>query len=471
MDKRFSTSNLTHAKKLVFACFSFVFFALPAAAQVSVSVGVQEIYDDNIFLEDDGGLTAGALQAQQNAEAAGEPFEIPVDADGETNDDLITHAYVGLSSAKQLGDVAKLAAEGRVGAYVFNDESDENRLSLDTLLRLDASDAWLPKPLALSLASIISSGSNDITVAEGTVARQSQSHVAALDFGARGWRVAPKTDLGLGYSLTRNDFLGEFEFSNPKDDRLEEEGSDYFNNAIQTSVTQYLSDTFNIGVQASASALTFTNVQSNDLDNKSEDDLDRYQYTASTGFLYTPTEKLTVGANVGFDGSTFKEERDEIMVTLPDESGMPQTITSQPDKSDSTLAFSGNARYLLSTESSVSLRAAQSSGVDIDGDRLVVRSFGASGNQILGDRFEFILSGRLVQFENGGEIDEPTDRYEATATLKYSITEAIVLAAGYNFTAQDAPNTDEALIFRSQDYESHRAFISLSAGLVGTPKL
>ena len=73
---------------LSFALLSTLVFSTPAAAQVAITVGVQEMYDDNIFLENDErrpaplvvddaleeDLSDGELSVFSSEQADGNPF-------------------------------------------------------------------------------------------------------------------------------------------------------------------------------------------------------------------------------------------------------------------------------------------------------------------------------------------------------------------------------------------------------------
>ena len=71
-----------------FVAVAGLFSAQTASAQIVYSVGTQEVYDTNIFLEDD--QAPATLQLDKD----GNPFE---QADGELNEDFISNPYVSLA--------------------------------------------------------------------------------------------------------------------------------------------------------------------------------------------------------------------------------------------------------------------------------------------------------------------------------------------------------------------------------------
>src|SRR5438477_316479 len=83
-------------------------------------------------------------------------------------------------------------------------------LAAESLVTLDASDKLIPAPFYMALQSSLQSESNDVTVASGTAARQSESHDGTFRTGIRSYPIAKDTTFDLGYVLLRHDFLGAF---------------------------------------------------------------------------------------------------------------------------------------------------------------------------------------------------------------------------------------------------------------------
>jgi hypothetical protein len=129
-------------------------------AQVAVSVGVQQIYDNNIFLESTDKSTLDILSETLTPEELGSLDLRRID--GDPNDDFITFPYIGVSGPIEIFEHIKSAAELKAGVYVFANESYENRFILDSNVKVSLEETILPEPFYLDLLSTISSRSNDI---------------------------------------------------------------------------------------------------------------------------------------------------------------------------------------------------------------------------------------------------------------------------------------------------------------------
>ncbi|MCB0358530.1 MAG: hypothetical protein KDD44_02810 [Bdellovibrionales bacterium] len=449
---------------------SIVVFALglaqSAAAQVVVSMGVEEVYDDNLFLESGNKRVVPEGFVPPEGLTVDDIFT--VDNDGKIDDDFITNVFVDISTARELGRYGTLSADVGFGALIFADLDDENRLTLDSLIQLDANREMLPNHLYASLNSDFNSGGANVAVAEGTAARQVQTHTATFAFGLENLPVANQLEGNLGYNLVRHDFLGEFVLSDRPDNRLEEEGSDFFANTLAGSLVYALNQTTDLDVSSNVTLYTFSTVNSNDNPDLTSEELDRFDYSVSTGIQHAFSERLQGSANVGVDFSTLVDTpMDEVIeVTNPD--GTTTSIVQTPDDTSSSLAFSGRLDATPFDGTGASLVVVQSSGVDTDGSRIIIRSVGLNLSQDITDRLQFGAGGRYMQFDQGDSLSDSTDRYSLSTSLRYALTESLSLSAGWNYTNQDASGQED-ITSRDQDYESNRFYVAINAGLVGIP--
>ena len=124
----------------------------------------------------------------------------------------------------------------------------------------------------------------------------------------------------------------------------------------------------------------------------------------------------------------------------------------------------------MSDRASLGVNILQSAGTDINGGRLLSRSFGVNGNYIFNNRTSANLSGQFAQFNSGDSLSKPTDRFSVTAATRYSLTDAIALAIGYSYVVQNADSQSTSVLFNSGDYEGHRVFVSLDTGFMGLMK-
>ncbi len=450
--------------------------ATTAEAQVVVTVGVQEVYDDNIFLENDKG-TPPPIVVDPSLADPGLLLEPPTEVNGDPDDDFITNAFIGLSGAIPISPHVKTAAEGKFGVIIFADNDDENRLTADAVFTISAEPSLVPAPYYVDGRVAIESKQNDISSASGTASQQSQTLNPGLNLGVRGIELSPATKFGIGYALTYNEYLGDFTFKNKNNEDLgvyaglvDPKGSDYFTNAIDSGLDYTVTEKWTAGLFAGVTDYTFTNVETNDAVDKTEDDLDRTEGVAGVRSTYQLSEKLSVGGSVGMNLSHLKTEPDDVFVTVISDDGTTTQITQQGDQNDVSLTFGGNLSYAPEATSLLRLAVDQARRTDLDGDRLITRSASLDASKSIGDRLKLAAGGRFLQFNIGDSISSPTERYEVTASVQYSLTESLALTAGWNYTNQDADesNLEQRLLFQSEDYEGNRFFVGITAGLVGT---
>jgi len=447
-----------------------------ASAQVVITAGAQEIYDDNIFLENDTG-TPPPIVIDDSLSDPNLNIDPPKQADGDPDSDFITNVYLGFSGAVPLSEKIKTSAEGKVGVLIFADQSDETRFTVDTVLTADSDKTLIPEPFYVNSRVAIQSRSSDITAAEGTATKQAQTLVAALGLGARDIALAQDTKFGLGYTFAYNDFLGDFTLKNKDNEelgafknRVEPRGSDYFTNGVDATLDKILNPQWAAGLFAGVTNYTFTNVDSNDLASKDEDDLDRTDGTAGLKTSYQISEQVSAGASAAVNLSHLKNEPDPIFVTVIDDNGETTQVLKDQDSDQVSLGYGANLNYAPEPLSLFRLAVDQSQQTDIDGDRIITRSVSLDASKAIGDRFKLGAGGRFLQFNVGDSITKPTERFEVTASIQYSLTENVALTAGWNYYNQraDEDNLRERFLFASEDYEGNRVFVGISGGLVGS---
>ncbi len=445
--------------------------ARPAMAQVALSVGVDEVYDDNIYLEDDLNTDAPVIVTDPGT---GLTTVIPKDLDGDKNDDFITNVYAAVSGAVPLSKHLKTGVEAKVGALVFAKEEEESRLTLDSTISIASEKTLLPEPLFFSIASEFRSDSSDIAVAEGSAAEGSQTHEAIVDLGLTKWEFMDRTDLDLYYTFTRHDFLGDFTFGSrsdsPDEVRQEAEGSDYFSNALHGRVNRHMTQQVDAFIAASTDFLTYTDVQSNTVViDSGTDELDRFDNRYSVGTDYIVNDKVKVGGEVGLDHTHYVNDLSSVDVTFINPDGSQTVETIDRSQNETSLFFAAYADYAPDKSTSVGLRADQESGNNIDGSRIETRSVSLNASRLFGERVQAGLGGRFLQFSEGDNLNDPTNRVEATVSLHYILTPSMTLGVGYSYINQNADsNSENNLITGAGDYDSNRVFISFNAGLVGT---
>ena len=435
---------------------------LPAlgSAQVALTVGVEEIYDQNIYLENDNArLDLPADLDPADAEAL-KPYN------GDPDDDFITNVYLAASGSIPLTKYLKTAAEGRLGTMFFADNSDEDRLTLDSLIDVTSEESLLPKPWFFKLTSDFSSQSADISVSDGATAKQSESHLASLDLGVKRWQYSqqPALDLSLYYRFQRMDYLDIFDFGDSA--LLNEDGADYFSNGALNEFGYDYSETLRFVWTSTADYYSYTSVTDDDeFSDIDQDDLDRLAYDSRVGFKYQAREDLVLAANIGVEGAHYPDRQSSEIITLDD--GIT-TVAADDDDDELSLAYDASASYLIDPTSSLNVLFEQTTGNNINGASISYRNLSAFLTKGLTDTLSLSTGGRFIQFDDGDTISDATDRYEATVALNYALTEALSLSAGWNYVNQNASDEDTSSFVASDDYESHRAFLGISAGVIGT---
>lgn len=438
---------------------------IPAHAQVVVTLGVETRYDDNIFLEDGEGLPEVSAMEGELMAPEGEDVVILEDFpqfDGEENDDFVTTVSLGLSTAKELNKYLKFDGSFEGGAVFFGDFDSQNRWLLDSLLKLSKQDGAISPNLGVSVSSQFQTGGNNVGVANGSAAQQSVQHIASLDLNYN-YELSQRTSWDIGYTLSRVDFLGSLRFSDDDDDIPSEEfditeiGSDYFSHNFETGIKRDLSEATRVGLSAGLRRLSFTRLVGQP--NEDEDNLDRIDYYFGLNASHTISQHWTFLGDVGADFSSFDEDRENSDGEIAD--------------SDNASLFFATSLAYLDSRSSLrgNLGINQTAGQDIDGERIITRDLFANIGFSPFDKATLDLDALFTQFSVGDTLSNSFDRYSLSASMGYQLIDNLKLTIGYSFVDQEAGDSGDrpvgAILSNINDYQSNRAFIGLSAGLVG----
>lgn len=447
-------------------------------AQVAITLGVQEVYDDNVFLENDRRRPAPlVLDDALEADIADGDLSVfySDQADGSPDDDFITNVFIAAATdVPQLKNYADINLDGRIGGLFFADYDDQNRITLDGTVSVLISDLIIPQPYYIEYRSALRSDSGDIGVAQGTASRASETLDNTLSLGVRNWEVRRNTRFALGYTAAYHLFLGEFLFSDKDDRRFEEEGSDYHSHTVHSSLEYDVSNTTAVGVRGSAGVQLFTDVERNDALTDFEDDEDQFNRTngdAAFFVRYNPTAQLSLSGHAGIQLTSFHEDQEPRPETVIGPEGLPEIILVERDDSETSFVFGGSANYIFEPGTALLLGLQQEVGTDIDGQRITTRSTYANLTKGFGDRFRLDTGFTFVQFSTEEDLSRAIDRAEFSASASYQLTQSTALVLGYNYINQDSgdDSLEEFLRFRSQEYEVNRVFLSLNVGLVGLP--
>jgi hypothetical protein len=456
--------------------FAILIFTQSAKAQVAITLGAQESYDDNIFLED-GQKRPAFVVFDDSIEEEVQNGRLPIlaeEIDGKKNDDLITNLSVGIAGISPFLDrYAKTIIQTQLSAFLFADQSSQNRFGLDGVIDSTLKEQFLPKPFYASLIHELHSAASDATTAQGTAARAVQTYTLSTKLGVQRVPIAKNTDYSLNYVGSYHLFLGELRFDKEEPGEIKEDGSDYHAHTAEAVLGKDVTKNLRASLNGTAGVQLFTSTASSTFSQEelAKEELDRTNYTGTVNLKYTPSKKLALNSAVGFSHSSRFEEPRPRRVTILDENNEARTISIERDKSETTLILRGDVKYTFASGSALLLGAEQGVGTDIDGERITTRTAFANGSQSLGDRLSLTLGGRLSQSSSTDDLSSSIDRVEATTSLNYALAQQISFQVGYNYVDQtaDQKKLDDVLSLRSNDYRSNRVFVGINMGFVGLP--
>lgn len=446
-------------------------------AQVILSGGVNETYDDNIFLETGDGTPPPIVLDSQLANPTSSGT-VPEQVDGKKNSDFLTNVTLGASGAPHLMRGIQSTMGATVGGVFFADQTDYDQMTLNTDLTLRSQHELIPEPFYFNLGSQIRSQSNDSTIAQGTATRLTQVHYASLEAGAQNVTIAPSTTWGLGYRLAYTDYLGDFRFTDradqnlgPYENRLTNQGSDYFVNGVNTTFDHNFSKQTTGGIGVALNDIIFTDVAGSNGLNNSASQLDRDELVPSARVNYQATKALSFNGSVGYNFTRYKEDRVPTTVFVTEADGTQTSFQQAGSKDQDSFLFSAGSGYTLDPGTNFFINANQSTSPDLNGNRLITRAVTLTGMKTLTDRLRGSLSGRYLQYNAGQSLQNSNDRYEMTLALSYSITPSVALSSGWTYANQQlgSNSLSQRAALSTEDYSVNRFFVGLSAGFLGIP--
>ena len=468
-----TTSLVTTSLAIAFLLISVAATEM-ANAQVAVSVGVRETYDDNVFLENGqrhpnpfvlNDAIEQDIKDGQLSILGGDP------ADGKKNGDVISN--VNLSASGSMEDVSSAVKGGwnlGTGLLLFNKYTDYSRVTVDALVDVALKDTYLPKPFFVSASTGISSRTSDVSVANGSAARAAQTWNSNLRTGINDYVVAKETFLGAGYNLNYNKFLGQWVLSGNTDKRFQQQGSDYLTNSLFSTLDHQFTKSLNSGFAVESGLQTFTKVQNSTLSsNLNKNSLDRYFTNITWDSTYVVDKKLSFTSSIGTNITSYKNQPAPFTQTTIGPDGKPVSKVVQADQTQSGLIYTFGSTYTFEPGSSLVLQIAQNRSSNINGGLITIRNYSATLNKSLSDRFFFTLGNSYLVYGAGNSVSNGLDRYEGTASLSYALTQDTNLSVGYNYATQNADDSslNPTSLFQSQDYDSNRFYINISSGIIG----
>ena len=451
--------------------------ASTAEAQVAISIGVQEVYDDNIFLENDNRQPTPFVSnsvVETDLEDGTLSSVISDENDGVPDEDLLTTITIGMSGeVPLLQQYLTSTHSNSVGFVLFSEAEEQNRLTLDSSLSISAKEALLARPFHFDFRSAIRSSSTNAGVAQGTASRAAQTLTLNLNTGVRNVSLTEALSYNLGYQGAYNAFLGEFNLNSDRDERFEARGADYHSHTAVTSLDFQATERLRLSLLGSAGVQLFTQLESDDLitDVQDEDDFDRTVADIRVNGKYKASERISLNAGAGIGFSSRHNDIEDIVRNVVDEDGNVQTVTIDQEEDQTALLFSGGVEYFYMPGSVIRLSASQQLASDLDGDQITTRNFSGNITHAINARVKLTAGSTFVQFANDDTLSNSQDRFEISTSVSYFVTENASLALGYNFAKQttDASDAEEQLRLRSLEYEVNRAFLSLNYGFVGLP--
>ncbi|HMO18347.1 MAG TPA: hypothetical protein PKA63_08805 [Oligoflexia bacterium] len=481
------TGRMTCAMKKIISTFiSAGFFLIVLlvcsknlSAQVAITVGAQEIYDDNIFLENKNPRPVPVVFDQQiEEEYDGRALitQYPERFDGRTNSDFITNAFIGFSGNLQsLEPAIKNSYDLQLGALLFADNNEQNRFTVDGGLDTSLSNALLPDPYHVGISNRIISSANNLAAPGGTATQNVQNYVFSGDMGIRQAALARDTFFSLGYNGSYQKYLGEFFISSPDEsDLIRQGGVDFHAHTGSTGIDYQVSRDLEVGLLGTGGVQLFTDIDEGDFNESGLDpsELDRINAEVSGTTKYTISRTLFFDGSAGMGYSKFKNTPRPREITFVNDAGETVTETVTPDSSNTGLTFSLALNYAYQPGSLATVGATQGFTTNLDGSRFISRVAFLNLSEPLSEDFRLVLGGSYMQFEDQSGITPDFDRFEGSISLNYHLTQATALVAGYNYTRQRSdggPALQDFGRFASPEFNANRFFIGINTGFVGLP--
>ena len=444
-------------------------------AQVSITLGAQSFYDDNIYLENNQDRPAPVVFNDD----VGNPTPVDVSSlenfDGKENDDIINNIFA--QAAGKISAFEKTINTNydlRTGAILFVDNNNQDRLTLDGQLTTSLSKNILPEPYYLSLRNAVQSNSNNLAVASGTATQSTQNYIISAETGLSNARLTRDTSFDLGYSGSYQIYLGEFYLNEDKESAdTEQQGTDFHSHVARTALKNQVTKNLEIGATASGGVQLFTKVHNGAYSSALQDpeDLDRTNAELQGTTSYILTKKLSVNASAGLAYSKLMNAPESRTVEIFNEDGTSRLETIEPEDSNTGLTYTATMDYAYQPGGLVTLGSSQGFATNLDGSRFLSRMFFANLVETLTNDLRVTLGTRYVQFEDESKLRPDTGRFEGSISLNYHLSESLSVNCGYNYADQsaDKSNLSDDLRFFSPDYQSNRFFVGITGGFIGLP--
>ena len=198
--------------------------------------------------------------------------------------------------------------------------------------------------------------------------------------------------------------------------------------------------------------------------NSTSNDLDRDELTPSLTGRYIISKDFTADGSVGYNMTRYQNDRSSVQAVVINPDGTQTVINEGRSNNSDSFIFTAGTSYSPDPGTALRLGVDQTTTPDVNGERLITRGVTFSGVETLTDRLRGSLSARYLQYGVGSNLTNPTDRWEFTAALQYSITPSVSLNTGYQFADQsiEKNNLEQRAIFTTEDYQSNRIFLGLS---------
>lgn len=456
-------------------CVAVTIFCSNASAQVSITVGAQSFYDDNIYLENGQNRPAPIVFDDTLATPVPTDLSTLENFDGKENDDIINNIFTqATGSLPYFKSTIDSNYDLRAGAILFVDNNNQDRFTLDGQITTALSKNILPEPYHISLRNAIQSNSNNLAVASGTATQATQNYTVSGDIGIINYGLNPSTNIDAGYNGSYQIFLGQFYLNEDlQTANTEQQGTDFHSHIARSAIRNQLTKNLEIGALASGGVQLFTKIHEGAFPGAVQDpeDLDRTNGELQGTAKYILTKKLSVNGSAGIAYSKLMNEPIARTVTIVNEDGTQREEVINPEDSNTGLTYTGALDYAYRPGGLFTFGSTQGFATNLDGSRFLTRLFFANLVETLTNELRLTIGTRYIQFEDESELRPDTGRFEGSISLNYHLTESISLNCGYNYADQDADDSDisEDLRFNSPDYTSNRFFVGITGGFIGLP--
>ncbi len=454
-------------------------FCTNASAQVSITLGVQTVYDDNVFLEDTKPPPVPMLFNDDLIEqsSGGTPRRLVFENfDGKPNSDFLTNITAGAAgSLPFLQQTIDSSYDFTAGVILFNKYSEQDRLILDGELETSLADIILPGPYHFTIRNGIHSTSNNVSAPSSTATQTTQNYILSGETGIRNVEISRDLTYDLGYIGSYQKFLGEFSLNDVRNrpSLVRQGGIDFHSHMGDSALNYKVNDSLTLGIVGTGGVQIFTAIDPGDFGDVDLDpsQLDRINGEVQGTVKYTYSKTLSMNAAVGMGYSKLKNTPLPIEVITTNPDGTTTSEFRDPQTSNTGLTYLLSINYAYRPGSLLTLGGSQGFTTNIDGQRFINRVTFINLSEPLMDDLKLVLGGSYLQFEDESELSPNISRFEGTASLNYHIGQATALTFGYNYTVQSTKSSG-AMQERGipvQDLQSNRIFIGITTGFVGLP--